>query len=218
MNCSISRAPQINFLQGYGLTETSPAVLMDYPGSVKYGSVGVPTSITQAKIVALDDPELKGLPENEQGELLLRGPQVMLGYLNNKEATEEMIIDGWLRTGDLAYYDNEGSFYITDRLKELIKVKGFQVPPAELEEILRSHPSVADAAVVGAEHEAHGEVPRAFIVKRAGVEVSEKELKAFVAGKTAAYKHLHGGVQFLDVIPKNPSGKILRRELKLKYC
>lgn len=142
----------------------------------------------------------------------------MMGYLNNKEATDETVVDGWLRTGDLAYYDEEGAFFITDRLKELIKVKGFQVPPAELEEILRSHPKVQDAAVVGTMHPMHGEVPKAFIVKQAGQDVSEKELQEFVAGKAATYKHLHGGVQFLDVIPKNASGKILRREIKLKYC
>lgn len=215
---SNSRAPHAHFLQGYGLTETSPAVLLNYLGSKKYGSVGIPPATTQAKVIDLSDPEMKGLGPNEQGELLVRGPQVMLGYLNNKEATDETIVDGWLRTGDLAFYDDEGSFFITDRLKELIKVKGFQVPPAELEEILRSHPKVSDAAVVGAPHDQHGEVPRAFIVKKSGTDVTEKELKEFVASKTAIYKHLHGGVHFLEVIPKNASGKILRRELKLKYC
>lgn len=166
----------------------------------------------------MNDPDLKGLGPNEQGELLIRGPQVMLGYLNNKAATDEMIGDGgWLRTGDLAYYDDDGSFFITDRLKELIKVKGFQVPPAELEELLRSHPDVSDAAVIGVDNVDHGEVPRAFIVKKAGANLTEKQVKAFVAGKVAVYKQLRGGVQFMDVIPKNPSGKILRRELKLKY-
>lgn len=210
------RAPQVNFLQGYGLTETSPAVIMDNMGSKKYGSIGKPTSNTEAKIVDLSDSSYKGLAAFEKGELLVRGPQVMMGYLKNQEATNEMITpEGWLRTGDLAYYDDDGSFFITDRLKELIKVKGYQVPPAELEELLRSHPSIADAAVVGSEHEAHGEVPCAFVVKKKNADLSEKDVQAFVAGKTAAYKHLHGGVRFLDAIPKNPSGKILRRELKL---
>lgn len=203
-------------MQGYGLTETAPAVLIDQPGSKKYASVGVPTSCTEAKIVDLSDTSLKGLEAYKKGELLVRGPQVMLGYLNNKEATDEMITpDGWLRTGDLAYYDDDGSFFITDRLKELIKVKGYQVPPAELEELLRSHPCVADAAVIGIEHEKHGEVPCAFVVRKKGSDLSEKDVQKFVAGKTAAYKHLHGGVRFMDAIPKNPSGKILRRELKL---
>lgn len=205
-------------MQGYGLTETSPAVLINERKSKKFGAVGYPTSNTQAKIIDISDPEMKGLGPNEQGELLVRGPQVMLGYLNNKTATDEMVIEGgWLRTGDLAYYDEDGSFFITDRLKELIKVKGFQVPPAELEELLRSHPDVSDAAVIGVDHPEHGEVPRAFVVKKTSVDVSEKQLKAFVAGKVATYKQLRGGVRFLDVIPKNASGKILRRELKLKY-
>lgn len=212
------RAPQICFLQGYGLSETSPAVLISPRESKKFGSVGVPTSNTQAKIININDPEMKGLGPNEQGELLLRGPQVMLGYLNNQAATDEMIVNGWLRTGDMAYYDEDGSFYITDRLKELIKVKGFQVPPAELEEILRSHPDVSDAAVIGIQDPDHGEVPRAFVVKKVGSSATAKELKQFVAGKTAIYKHLRGGVQFLDVIPKNAAGKILRRDLKQKYC
>lgn len=214
----LTKAPHICFLQGYGLSETSPAVLISQRESKKFGSVGVLTSNSQAKIININDPEMKGLGPNEQGELLIRGPQVMLGYLNNKAATDEMIVNGWLRTGDMAYYDEDGSFFITDRLKELIKVKGFQVPPAELEEILRSHPDVADAAVIGVQDPDHGEVPRAFVVKKVGSGATEKALKEFVASKTAIYKHLRGGVQFLDVIPKNAAGKILRRDLKLKYC
>lgn len=212
------RASQISFLQGYGLTETSPLALMNFKGTKHVASVGFPPSLTDAKVVDISDPTLKGLPANQQGELLIRGPQNMLGYLNNKEATDDMLADGWLRTGDLAYYDEDGFFYITDRLKELIKVKGFQVAPAELEEILRDHPSVADAAVIGVPEPIQGEAPRAFIVKKQGAEVTEKELQDFVAGKVAAYKQIKGGVQFIDAIPKNTTGKILRRELKLKYC
>lgn len=143
----------------------------------------------------------------------------MLGYLNNPEATAEILIkDGWLRTGDIGYYDEQGYFYITDRLKELIKVKGYQVPPAELEELLRSHPNVADAAVIGVPHATNGEAPRAFIVAKEGAELTEKELQNYVAEKVTSYKRLEGGVQFVPNIPKNATGKILRKDIKAKYC
>lgn len=215
-----ARAPGVEFLQGYGLTESSPVVLMGARGSKKYEAVGHPTPTTQAKIVALDDPKNVALGPDQVGELLVRGPQIMKGYLNNKKATDEMIVEGgWLRTGDIGFYDaDEGQFQITERLKELIKVKGFQVPPAELEAIIRAHPKVLDAAVVGTDHPTSGEVPRAFVVAKTGTEVSEAEIKEFVANKVAAYKRLEGGVTFLETIPKNASGKILRRELKKTYC
>lgn len=209
----------IDFLQGYGLTETSPVVLMNVKGTKNYGSAGGLTPSTEAKVVNLNDTEYKGLPPNESGELLVRGPQAMLGYFKNPEATAEMVVqNGWVRTGDIGYYDEQGYFYITDRLKELIKVKGFQVPPAELEAILRNHPKVADAAVVGAPHPISGEVPRAFVVKKEGVEVTEQELKEYVAEKVASFKRLEGGVQFLTSIPKNTTGKIMRRQIKEQYC
>lgn len=208
----------MQLLQGYGLTETSPLCLMNIPGSKYIGSVGVPAAATQAKIVAINDTTDIGLPANETGELWIRGPQNMMGYLNNEEATKEMLVDGWIKTGDIAYYDENGFFTITDRLKELIKVKGFQVPPAELEEILRSHPDVADAAVVGIPHPQNGEAPKAFVVKKENSNVTEEDIQDFVAGKVVKYKTLTGGVQFLDAIPKNATGKILRREIKLKYC
>nr|XP_049462950.1 uncharacterized protein LOC120951659 [Anopheles coluzzii] len=214
-----ARAPNAEFIQGYGLTETAPVVLMGALGSRNYASVGSPCPRTQAKIVDLNDPTNTALGPNQSGELLVRGPQVMKGYHNNRKATDEMIIEGgWLRTGDIAHYDEQLQFYITDRLKELIKVKGFQVPPAELEELLRSHEAVADAAVVGMPHPVAGEVPRAFVVPKAGARVSEDALKAFIAEKVAVYKRLEGGVTFLDSIPKNASGKILRRQLKLEHC
>ncbi|XP_050069252.1 uncharacterized protein LOC126557500 [Anopheles maculipalpis] len=214
-----ARAPHAEFIQGYGLTETAPVVMMGALGSRNYASVGSPCPRTQAKIVDLNDPTNTALGPNMSGELLVRGPQVMKGYHNNRKATEDMIIEGgWLRTGDIAHYDDNLQFYITDRLKELIKVKGFQVPPAELEELLRSHESVVDAAVVGMPHPVAGEVPRAFVVAKPGSRVTEDELKAFIAEKVAVYKRLDGGVTFLDSIPKNASGKILRRQIKLEHC
>lgn len=215
----LAKAPQIMFAQGYGLTETSPVVLIGALGSKNYSSVGSPPPRTQAKIVALNDPTNTALGPNQNGELLVRGPQIMKGYHNNKQATDEIFAEGgWLRTGDIAHYDDDLQFYITDRLKELIKVKGFQVAPAELEELLRDHPAVADAAVVGQPHPISGEVPRAFIVKKKTSNVTEDDLKNYVAEKVAVYKKLDGGVTFLDSIPKNASGKILRRQLKEEYC
>lgn len=191
---------------------------MNCPGNTKYASVGAPVSATRAKIVKINDNNGFGLGANESGELWVKGPQNMIGYLDNPDATNEMLIEGWIRTGDIAYYDEDGFFFITDRLKELIKVKGFQVAPAELEELLRSHPDITDAAVVGIPHQRNGEAPKAFIVKRQGSQINENVVKQFIADKVVDYKQLTGGVQFLDAIPKNTTGKILRREIKLKYC
>lgn len=213
-----NRAPHVHFIQAYGMTETAPVVLWGWRGVGNYATVGKALSRTELKICKIDDPTFVGLGPNETGELLTRGPQNMKGYFNNEEATNAMVTSrGWLRTGDVAYYDDDGLFYITDRLKELIKVKGFQVAPAELEAIIRTHPDVLEVAVVGIQHRESGEVPRAFVVKRHEV-VTEKDIVEFVAEKTADYKHLKGGVVFLDSIPKNASGKILRREVKRLYC
>lgn len=215
---SFHRAPQCDFIQGYGLTETSPAVLMGFKKCKNYASAGIPVSGTEAKIVDINDATFKGLGPNENGEVLVRGPQIMKGYLNNQQATDETITaDNWLRTGDLGHYDEEGYFYVTDRLKELIKVKGFQVPPAELEEILRDHPKVVDAAVIGIPHATHGELPHGYVVAKEGVQVTEKELQDYVAQKVSAFKHLDGGITFTKQIPKNATGKIMRRQLKDEY-
>ncbi|XP_055609208.1 uncharacterized protein LOC129756376 [Uranotaenia lowii] len=215
----VAKAPQVNFAQGYGLTETAPVVLCGSLGSSNYASVGSPPPRTQAKIVDVNDPTNTALGPNQNGELLVRGPQIMKGYHNNKKATDDIMTEGgWLRTGDVAHYDENFQFYITDRLKELIKVKGFQVAPAELEEILRDHPEVEDAAVVGQPHPISGEVPRAFVVVKKSSKTTEDDLKQFVASKVAVYKKLEGGVTFIDSIPKNPSGKILRRVLRDEYC
>lgn len=212
------KAPNIKFVQGFGLTETSPLIIISDLGSKNYASIGKVVANTEAKIAKLDSNSNKGLPANEIGELLIRGPQVMKGYRNNKKATKDTITkDGWLRTGDVAYYDENHEFYITDRLKELIKVKGYQVPPAELEALIRAHPKVLDAGVIGIPHPSSGEVPRAFVVRRPNSDLTEKELQDYVAEKVAGYKRLDGGVQFLEAIPKSAAGKILRKELKSKY-
>jgi acyl-CoA synthetase (AMP-forming)/AMP-acid ligase II len=213
----IKKAPNARFFQGYGLTEASPVVLMSSLTSNNYASVGHPPPDTEAKIVRINDERLQGIGPNESGELLVRGPQIMLGYHNNEKATKETITaDGWLRTGDIGYYDENQCFYITDRLKELIKVKGFQVPPAELEEILRSHPAIADAAVIGIPDRSSGELPRAYVVAKDS-NLSEKDVKDFVSERVAEYKRLEGGVEFVQQVPKNATGKILRKELKEEY-
>jgi 4-coumarate--CoA ligase len=214
----IEKAPNASFFQGYGLTEASPVVLMSPIGSKNIGSVGLPSPDTEAKIVRVNDPDFRGLGPNESGELLVRGPQVMLGYLNNEKSTKETLTeDGWLRTGDIAYYDENREFYITDRLKELIKVKGFQVPPAELEECLRTHPDIIDSAVIGIPDKVSGELPRAYVVSK-NPNLKESEVQAYVAEKVAEYKRLDGGVEFLQAIPKNATGKIMRKDLKEMFA
>ena len=196
--------------QGYGMTELSPVTHAIQDGDYKAGSVGTLLANTECRIV---DPETGAdAAEGEPGEVWVRGPQVMKGYLNNAEATAITIdSDGWLHTGDVGQRDADGHYFIVDRLKELIKYKGFQVPPAELEALLITHPNVADVAVIGVPDEAAGELPKAFIVK-AG-EVDADTLKAFVAGHVSTYKQVRI-VEFIDAIPKSASGKILRRMLR----
>lgn len=207
---------KVQFCQGYGLTESSPVALFENEG-VKFSSIGKPVRSCEVRLVdpiTRKDVEAPG----GTGELWLRGPHIMKGYLNNRQATEETLIDGWLLTGDIAYYDEDYDFYITDRLKELIKVKGFQVAPAELEAHLRSHPSVLEAAVIGVPHERYGEVPKAFVVLKGNAILKPEELQDFIKGKVSEFKELRGGVDFVNSIPKNPSGKILRAQIKRDYC
>ena len=178
----------------------------------KPGSVGVTAPNTETKIV--DAVTQKELGVGEDGEVCVRGPQVMLGYLNNKAATESMLEpNGWLHTGDIGHIDEDGHLFVVDRLKELIKYKGFQVPPAELEALLLTHPAVADAAVVGIPDEEAGEIPVAHVVLRPGAEVTPEEIQEFVAGQVAHYKQVRK-VVITDAIPKSTSGKILRRMLR----
>ena len=149
-----------------------------------------------------------------EGELWVRGPMVMKGYLNNPEATAATIdADGWLHTGDVAVIDEDGHMTVVDRVKELIKFKGFQVAPAELEALLLTHPAIADAAVIGIPDEEAGEIPKAFIVLKPGQELTAEEVTAFTKERVATYKVIHE-VTFTDAIPKSASGKILRRMLR----
>ena len=199
-------------IQGYGLTETSPVTHVIRPHREnRPGSIGQPLPSTECRIV---DPETgEDAAEGERGELWIRGPQVMAGYLNNDEATANTIDDdGWLHTGDIATVDADGYFQIVDRLKELIKYKGYQVAPAELEALILTHPEVADVAVIGVPDEACGELPKAFVVA-AGDEVGADELMTWVSDQVSPQKRIRL-VETVDEIPKSPSGKILRRVLK----
>ena len=199
-------------IQGYGMTEMSPVSHLTVEGGFKPGSVGVTAPNTETRIV---DP-LTGdeLGIDEDGEVWVRGPQVMLGYLNNQKATAETLDgDGWLHTGDIGHVDADGHLFVVDRLKELIKFKGFQVPPAELEALLLTHPAVADAAVIGLPDEESGEIPVGYVVLRPGVEADPSDIQSFVAGQVAHYKQVRV-LNVVDEIPKSASGKILRRILR----
>jgi len=197
-------------VQGFGMTESSGVVAATYPGKVRRGASGQLLPATQARIV---DPESGlDLARGAPGEFWFRGPQAFIGYWNRPEETAATITaDGWVRTGDIGFFDDDGYLYITDRLKELIKVKGFQVPPAELEALLILHPLIADAAVIGRPDERCGETPIAYVLARVGLD--PHELKAWVAERVVDYKQL-GDVVICDAIPKTPSGKILRRVLR----
>jgi acyl-CoA synthetase (AMP-forming)/AMP-acid ligase II len=180
-------------------------------------SVGWTVSNAASKLVHPDTGEEIDIPKeglSETGELWFKGPNVMAGYLGNEQATREIIDDqGWLHTGDLAQVDARGCVYIVDRLKELIKYKGYQVPPAELEAVLLTHPSIADAAVIGVKDDNGEEEPKAFVVKQSGTELTADEVIDFVAGQVAPYKKVRQ-VEFIDAIPKSTSGKILRKDLR----
>ncbi|XP_033733818.1 probable 4-coumarate--CoA ligase 1 [Pecten maximus] len=198
--------------QGYGMTELSPFATLDTLPPYHLGTVGQLVPNTKAKIMC---PETgAALGPGETGEICINGPQVMKGYLNNEEATREMIKDGWLFTGDLGHVREDGCFVIADRLKELIKYKGLQVAPAELEDVLLSHPGVQDVAVIGVPDERAGEIPRAYIVPKPNSKYTPEDISKFVEENVASYKKLRGGVEFLEEIPKSPSGKILRRILR----
>lgn len=212
-NVSLTCSRRLDCLirQGYGMTETSPATHASPvdPSLVKPGSVGTCVPNTECKIV--DTETGVELGANEEGEICVRGPQIMRGYLNRPEDTARTIdAGGWLHTGDIGYADADGHFYIVDRVKELIKYKAFQVAPAELEAVLLAHPCIADAAVVPSPDEEAGEVPKAFVVPKAGV--TAEEIMGFVSERVAPHKRIRR-VEIIEQIPKSASGKILRRVL-----
>nr|XP_019931251.2 4-coumarate--CoA ligase 1-like [Aedes albopictus] len=208
----VRRLPHIqNIRIGYGMSEASLGVISKING--KPGTVGRVHKTTWVKVV--DTESGKTLGPYQVGEICIKGPLVMKGYYKNEQATRETIdTEGWLHSGDTGYFDDEGDFFIVDRIKDLIKYKGFQVAPAEVEDILLSHPKIRDAAVVGIPDEDSGELPAAFVVLQEGAQLSAVDVQRFVASKLSPQKHLRGGVYFLQEIPKTGSGKILRRELR----
>lgn len=203
--------------QAYGMTELSPGthvVPLDAMREAPPGTVGKLIPGTEMRIVSLEDPG-RDLGAGETGEILIRGPQVMKGYLGRPDATADMIDeDGWLHTGDVGRADEDGWLFVVDRVKELIKYKGFQVAPAELEALLLTHPGIADAAVIGVYNDDGNEVPHAFVVRGpTAPELSGGEVAMFVAERVAPYKRVRD-VTFVDAVPRAASGKILRRVLR----
>ncbi|XP_030036602.2 4-coumarate--CoA ligase 1-like [Manduca sexta] len=217
INEALKRMPScLGIFQAYGMTETSLAATQDVSEETalpKPGSGGYPLPGVKAKVVDIENRRKLG--PNQEGEICLKGPVVMKGYVGDEAASRQMIDEeGYLKTGDIGYYDADGCFYVVDRLKELIKYKGYQVPPAALERVILQHSAVAECGVVGAPDEVAGELPTAFVVLKPGAKLTEAELLRFTDERLSSTTRLHGGIIFISEIPKNQSGKILRRALK----
>jgi long-chain acyl-CoA synthetase len=200
----------VTIREGYGLTEAAPVVTSSTGMPVRLGSVGRVLAGEEVRLVG-DDGE--DVAEGDAGEIWVRGPNVFQGYWHDAEATARVLQDGWLRTGDIATTDDDGYLYLVDRAKDLIIVSGFNVYPAEVEEVLADHPGVADVAVIGVPHPHHGEAVKAYVVRAAGVDVDEDALIAHCQDFLARYK-CPSKVIFLDRLPRNASGKVVRRELE----
>ena len=208
----------VDVCQGYGMTETSPLAHARADMNTPLGSIGPVAANTEYKNVNVETLEEIPIPtegHSEAGELWIRGPQVMVGYLNNEEATKEALTeDGWLRTGDMIEVDADGNVFVVDRLKELIKYKGYQVPPAELEAALLSHPEIADAAAVGVIRDGQ-EIPKAYVVLQPGKEIAPQLIMRFVGERVAPYKRIRE-IEFIEQVPKSATGKILRKDLRAR--
>ncbi|XP_071516670.1 uncharacterized protein [Panulirus ornatus] len=198
----------------YGMTEGCMHLVDSYffPNN-KDNAAGKVLPYVQLKVVDTTSGEVLGC--GQEGEVLFRGPTTMLGYVNDPVATAATIdAQGWIHSGDLGHFDQDGFLFITGRLKDLIKVKGFQVSPAELEEQITKHPDVVDVAVVGVPHDRQGEAPRAYVVLRPGALTQPSHIQQFLADRVVSYKQLVGGVKFVDSLPRNPTGKVLKSQLK----
>ncbi|KAG8388182.1 hypothetical protein BUALT_Bualt02G0099200 [Buddleja alternifolia] len=208
-------------IKGYGMTEAGPVLAMclafaKEPMAIKSGACG--TVVRNAEMKIVDTETGASLGRNQAGEICIRGDQIMKGYLNDPEATERTIDkEGWLHTGDIGFIDADDELFIVDRLKEIIKYKGFQVAPAEIEALLLNHPYISDAAVVSMKDEQAGEVPVAFVVTSNGSTITEDEIKQFVSKQVIFYKRINR-VFFVEAIPKSPSGKILRKDLRARLA
>lgn len=212
----LKRLPSMEIIyNGYGMTETTIGILYATFFSKKANTNGVLWKGLSAKII--DAETGIALPPNTPGELCIKGDQIMIGYKGNEEATKAAVDrNGWLHTGDIAYHNNN-EIFLMGRSKELIKYKGFQVSPSELEAIVLGHPNVRDVAVIGIPDEVAGELPMALVVRKPQASVTEKEIENFVNIRVSGTKKLRGGVKFVDEIPKNVNGKIMREFLRKKY-
>jgi long-chain acyl-CoA synthetase len=208
------RITRVKMILAYGLSEASPETHTSPPERIKPGTIGIPIMDTDSRIVDEETGETE-LPPGEVGELCIRGPQVMKGYLNRPEDNKAVLRDGWLYTGDLAMMDEEGYFYIVDRKKEIIKYKGYTIAPAEVEAALYEHPAVKECAVVGKPDALAGELPKAYVVLNDGHTLDEEELIKFCEHRVAPYKKIRQ-VEFIEEIPKTQVGKVLRRVLRDK--
>ena len=209
---SFEEAFDCKILEGYGLSETSPVASFNHPDRErKPGSIGTPIEGVEMKVVDDDGNEVA---QGEVGEIVIRGHNVMKGYWNRPDATEEAIRDGWFHTGDMAKVDEDGYFFIVDRKKDLIIRGGYNVYPREVEEVLYEHPAIQEAAVVGVPHEELGEEVGAAVVLKEGEELDADAVKQYVKGEVAAYKYPRV-VWFMDELPKGPTGKILKREIEV---
>jgi long-chain acyl-CoA synthetase len=199
--------------EGYGLSEASPVTHNNPPflGQAREGSIGIPIPSTEARVVDVETGETE-MPIGESGELIIKGPQVMKGYLNMPEETAETLKEGWLFTGDVATMDESGYFYIVDRKKDMIVASGYNVYPREIEEVLFEHADVAEAVAIGVADEYRGESVKAFVVKRSGAQATEEEILAFCKERLASYK-APKAVEFREELPKSAVGKLLRRVL-----
>ena len=202
-----------NITEGLGLTEASPVVIANpVYGLQKIGSIGVPIPETEARIVDIETGRTE-LGDNECGELIIRGPQVMKGYWNQPEETAATLADGWLHTGDIAYRDSDGYYFIVDRKKDMAIVGGYNVFPREIDEVLHEYPKIKEAVSLSVPHKARGETLKAYIVPKDGEKITVSELAAFCRTKLASYK-VPRVFEFRDELPKSLVGKVLRRALR----